>query len=141
MQYDQQTAEWTSQLVEYQMEAADMLEDGKLRDQLLRAYGRFRAKSLEGRLISPIDVMNRIEKIVVEIGDVKTPNNHYLVKTGRGFPPITGLVNRQFKLVVTLNPVVRELLLCTLMRGISFGTPTVSLTKQQSWKDILQQPQ
>ena len=46
MQYDQQTAEWTSQLVEYQMEAADMLEDGKLRDQLLRAYCRFHTKSL-----------------------------------------------------------------------------------------------
>ena len=37
MQYDQQTADWTSKLVEYQIEAAEMLEDGKLRDQLLKA--------------------------------------------------------------------------------------------------------
>ena len=66
MQYDQQTAVWTSQLVEYQLEAADKFEDGKLRDQLLRGYGRFRTKSLEGLPISPIDVMNRIEKIVVD---------------------------------------------------------------------------
>ena len=66
MQYDQQTAEWTSQLVEYQMEATDMLEAGKLSDQLLRAFGRFRTKSLEGRPISPIDEMTRIEKIVVD---------------------------------------------------------------------------
>ena len=80
MQYDQQTAEWTAQLVKYQLEAADMLEDGTLRDQLLRAYGWFRTKSLEGRPISPIDVVNRIEKIVVDRGDLKTPNNHYLVK-------------------------------------------------------------
>ena len=87
MQYDQQTAEWTSQLVEYQMEAADMLEAGKLRDQLLRAFGRFRTKSREGRPISPIDVMTRIKKIVVDKGDLKTPNNHYLVKTGRGSSP------------------------------------------------------
>ena len=107
MQYDQQTAEWTSQLVEYQMEATDMLEAGKLSDQLLRAFGRFRTKSLEGRPISPIDEMTRIEKIVVDKGDLKTPNNHYLVKTGRGLPPITGLVNRQFKLVMTLNPVTQ----------------------------------
>ena len=42
MQYDQQTAVWTSQLVEYQLEAANKLEDGKLRGQLLRAYVRFR---------------------------------------------------------------------------------------------------
>ena len=48
MQYDQQTAEWTSQLVEYQLETTKMLEAGKLRDQLFRAFGRFRAKSLEG---------------------------------------------------------------------------------------------
>ena len=60
MQYDQQTGERTSQLVEYQMEATDMLEAGKLQDQLLKALSRFWTKSLEGRLISPIDVMNSI---------------------------------------------------------------------------------
>ena len=64
MQYDQQTAEWTTQLVEHQMEAADMLEAGKLRDQLLKAFRRLRTKSLEGRQISPIDVMNSIGKIL-----------------------------------------------------------------------------
>ena len=57
MQYDQQTAEWTSQLVEYQMEATNMLEAGKFRDQLLKALRRLRTKSLEGLQISPINVM------------------------------------------------------------------------------------
>ena len=99
MQYDQQTAEWTSQLVEYQMEATNVLEAGKLQDQLLKALSRFWTKSLEGRLISPIDVMNSIEKIFVDKGEMKTPNNQYLVKTGHGLPPITGLVNCQFKLM------------------------------------------
>ena len=31
MQHDQQTAEWTTQLIEYQLEAALMLETGELR--------------------------------------------------------------------------------------------------------------
>ena len=104
MKYDQQTADWTSKLVEYQLEAAEMLEDGKLRDQLLRAYRKLRNKSLEARPILPIDVMNRIEKIVVK-GDLKTQNSHFLVRTGNVLPPIPALVNRQFKLVTTLNPV------------------------------------
>ena len=30
MQYDQQTADWTSKLVEYQLEATDKLDAGKL---------------------------------------------------------------------------------------------------------------
>ena len=51
MQYDQQTADWTSQLAEYQLEATNMLEAGKLRDQLLKALNRFHTKSLEGRQI------------------------------------------------------------------------------------------
>ena len=41
MQYDQQTAEWASQLVEYQMEATNMLEVGKLRDELFKALAGF----------------------------------------------------------------------------------------------------
>ena len=76
MQYDQQTAEWTSQVVEYQMEATNMLEAGKLRDQLLKALSRFRTNSLEGRQISQIDEMNHIEKNKFDKGDMKTPNNH-----------------------------------------------------------------
>ena len=36
---------------------------------------------------------------------MKTPNNYFLVKTGIGLPPVTGLVNRQFKLILKLNPV------------------------------------
>ena len=104
MQYDQQTADWTSKLVEYQLEAAEMLEDGKVRNQLLRAYRKLRNKSLEARPILPIDVMNRIEKFVVK-GDLKMPSSHFLVRTGNVLPPITALVNRQFKLVTTLNPV------------------------------------
>ena len=91
MQCDQQTAVWTSRLVEYQMEATNMLEAGKLLDQLLKALSRFHTKSLEGRQISPIDVINHIEKKFVDKGDMKTLNNLYLVKTGHGLPPITGL--------------------------------------------------
>ena len=66
MQYEQQTAEWKTQLVEHQIEATEMLEAGKLRDQLLKAFRRLRTKSLEGRPISSMDVMNSISKIVVE---------------------------------------------------------------------------
>ena len=49
--------------------------------------------------------MNRIEKIFVDKGDLKTPNNHFLVKTGNLAPPFTALANRQFKIVAALNPV------------------------------------
>ena len=109
MQYDQQTAEWTSKLVEYQLEAADKLDAGKLRDKLIKALqvSWFHTKDLCGRQISPIDVMNHIEKIFVDTGDMKTQNNHFLVKTGTGLPlpAVTRLVNRQFKLIVKLNPV------------------------------------
>ena len=52
--------------------------------------------------------MNRIEKIFVDTGDMKMQNNHFLVKTGIGLPPVTGLVNRQFKLIIKLNPVNQE---------------------------------
>ena len=36
MQHDQQTAEWTTQLIEYQLEATLMLETGELRERLLK---------------------------------------------------------------------------------------------------------
>ena len=85
MQYDQQTAEWTSKLVEYQLEAADKLDAGKLRDKLIKALSWFHTKDLCGRQISPIDVMNRIEKIFVDTGDMKTQNNRFLVKTWFAF--------------------------------------------------------
>ena len=105
MQYDQQTADWTAKLVEYQIEAAEKLEQGTLRDQLLRAYGRLWTKSIEAQPASPIAVMNRIEKIFLARGDLKSPNNHFLVRTGNPMPPATGLRNRQFKLVSSLNPI------------------------------------
>ena len=79
MQYDQQTAYWTAKLVEYQIETAEKLEYGKLRGQLLKTYVRLRTKSLEAQPVSPIDVMNHIEKIFVDKGDLKTPSNHFLV--------------------------------------------------------------
>ena len=105
MQYDQQTADWTAKLVEYQIEAAEKLEQGTLRDQLLRAYGRLWTKSIEAQPASPIAVMNRIEKIFLVRGDLKSPNKHFLVRTGNPMPPATGLRNRQFKLVSSLNPI------------------------------------
>ena len=90
-------------MVEYQLEATDKLDAGKLRDKLIKALSWFQTKDLCGRQISPIDVMNHIEKIFVDTGE--TPNNHFLVKPGIGLPPVTGLVNRQFKLIYKLNPV------------------------------------
>ena len=87
MQYGQQTGEWTSKFVEYQVEATNELDAGKLQDNLLKALSLFHIKSLEGRQISQIDIMNCIEKSFVDKGDMKTPNNHFLVKTGSGLPP------------------------------------------------------
>ena len=147
MQYDQQTAEWTSKLVEYQLEAADKLDAGKLRDKLIKALSWFHTKDLCGRQISSIDVMNHIEKIFVDTGDMKTQNNRFLVKTGTGLPlpAVTRLVNRQFKLIVKLNPVnqgsVAALWPCTTMHGNTSDAPTMSLTNQTLFKDILQQQQ
>ena len=46
MQYDQQTAEWTSKLVEYQLEATDKLEAGRLRDKLIKALSWFKTKDI-----------------------------------------------------------------------------------------------
>ena len=48
--------------------------------------------------------MRPIEKIFVDTGNMRTPNNQFLVKTGSGLAPLTGLVNRQFKLIFKLNP-------------------------------------
>ena len=104
MRFDQQAFEWTASLVEYQIEVAKKLEPGSLRDRLLKVYRRLQAKSFEAQPVSLIDVMNRIEKIFVGRGDLKTPNNAFLVRTGNSSPPITALVNRQFKLIGTLNP-------------------------------------
>ena len=86
-------------MVEYQLEATDKLDAGRLRDKLIKALTWFKTKDLCGRHNSPIDVMNRIKKIFVDTGNMKTPNNHFLVKTGMGAAPVTGLVNRQFKLI------------------------------------------
>ena len=52
--------------------------------------------------------MNRIEKVFVDTGKMKMPNNPFLVKTGMGVAPIIGLVNRQFKLIHMLNPVKED---------------------------------
>ena len=87
------------------LEAADKLDAGKLLDKLIKALSWFHTKDLCGRQISAIDVMNHIEKIFVDTGDMKTQNNHFLVKTGTGLPLVKRLVNRQFKLIVKLNPV------------------------------------
>ena len=91
--------------------------------------------------------MNHIEKIFVDTGDMKTQNNHFLVKTGTGLllPLVKRLVNRQFKLIEKLNPVnqasVAALWPCTTMHGNPSDAPTVSLIKQTLFKDILQQQQ
>ena len=81
------------------LEAADKLDAGKLLDKLIKALSWFHTKDLCGRQISPIDVMNHIGKIFVDTRDMKMPNNHFLVTTGIGLPPVTGLVNRQFKMI------------------------------------------
>ena len=50
-QYDQQTSEWVSQLIEYQLEATKTLEAGPLQDNLLKVISCqwFKARSLFGR--------------------------------------------------------------------------------------------
>ena len=73
--------------------------------------------------------MTRIERIVVDKGDLKTPNNHYLVKTGRGLPQITGLVNSQFKLVMTLNPVNQGTIALYYVAWDFFRNPNRELNK------------
>ena len=118
-------------MVEYQVEAAEKLEDGKHRDQLIRAYRKLRNKSLEARPILPIDVMNRIEKIVIQ-GDLKTPNSHFLVRTGNVLPPITALVNRQFKIVATLNPVSMGPVVLYYDAWDFFRNPNRELSKARS---------
>ena len=132
MQYDQQTAEWTARLVEYQIKAAEKLEYGKLRDQLLRAYVRLRTKSLEAQPVSPIDVMICIEKIFVDRGDMKTPNNPFLVKTGNLLPPTTALANRQFKIIATLNPVKMGSIALWFDTWDFFRNPNRDLNKARS---------
>ena len=44
MQYDQQTADWTAKWVEYQLEATDKLDAGKLRDKLIKALSGSRPR-------------------------------------------------------------------------------------------------
>ena len=50
-QYEQQTAEWsqwTTQLIECQLEATETLEAGKLRDNLIKVMTWFKAWSYSG---------------------------------------------------------------------------------------------
>ena len=106
-QYDQQTPEWVSQLKEYQLDATKTLEAGPLRDNLLKVISWFKARSICGRYIAPIEVMTRIEKVLLGIGNLKlkAPSNHHLVRVGLNGPMHTELINRQFGLIRTLNPV------------------------------------
>ena len=105
-QLDKQTAEWIPQLIEYQLEATETLEAGKVRDNLLKVITGFKARSLCGRPIAPIEVVTRIEKVFVENGKLREPTNHHLVRVGLSRPMHTKLVNRQFGLIRTLNPVI-----------------------------------
>ena len=45
--------------------------------------------------------MTRIEKVFVDMGNMKTPTTPYLVKMGIDGPTTTALVNRQFGLIHT----------------------------------------
>ena len=51
-QFDQQTAEWATQLIEYQLAATDTLEAGPLRDNLLEVITGLKARSICGRRIA-----------------------------------------------------------------------------------------
>ena len=55
-----------------------------------------------------MEVMNRIDKVFVELGDMKlkAPINHQLVRVGLNGPMHTELINRQFGLIRQLNPVL-----------------------------------
>ena len=52
--------------------------------------------------------MTRIKKVFVEMGKLRAPTNHHIVRMGIGGPTHTELVNRQpeFGLISTLNPVI-----------------------------------
>ena len=54
-----------------------------------------------------MEVMTRIEKVFLGIGNLKlkAPSNHHLVRVGLSGPTHTELINRQFRLIRTLNPV------------------------------------
>ena len=54
-----------------------------------------------------MEVMTRIDKVFVEIGNMKmkAPTNHHLVRVGFSGPMHTELIDRQFGLIRTLNPV------------------------------------
>ena len=97
-QFDQQTAEWVTQLIEYQLEATKTLEAGPLRDNLFEVISGLKARSICGRRIAPMEEMTRIEKVFVEICNLKlkAPTNHHLVRVGLGGPMHTELVNHQF---------------------------------------------
>ena len=72
-QYDQQTSEWVTQLVEFQFDTTKTLEGeveaGPLRDRLFKVISWAKARSICGTRLSPMEVMNPIEKVFVEIGD------------------------------------------------------------------------
>ena len=93
-------------MIEYQLEATETLEAGKLQDNLLKAITGFKARSLCCSRIAPIEVMTRIKKVFVEIGKLRAPTNHHLVRMGLSGPMHTELVNRQFGLISTLNRLI-----------------------------------
>ena len=92
-QFDQQTTEWATQLIEYQLDATKTLEARQLRDNLLKVMSWFKAQSLCGRYIAPMEVMTRIKKIFLDIGKLKlrAPSNHHLVRVGLMDPCIRNL--------------------------------------------------
>ena len=90
-------------MVEYQFEATKTLEAGPLRDKLFKVISWAKARSISGpgTRLSPMEVMNPIEKIFVENGDLKlkAPAQHQLVRVGLDGPMHTELINQQFGLV------------------------------------------
>jgi hypothetical protein len=109
-QYDQQTSEWVTQLIDYQYDATKTLEAGPLRDNLLKAISSVKFRSMRGKGISPMEVMTHIEEAFQQTDKVKlkAPARHQLVRVGHNGPMHTELntqlINIQYGTVRALNP-------------------------------------
>ena len=83
-------------MIDYQLDATETLEAGLLRDNLFEIMSGLKARSICGRRIAPMEVMICIEKVFLEIGNLKlkAPTYHHpsLVRVGLSGPMHTELI-------------------------------------------------
>ena len=103
--FDRVCNEFTTQLVKYQLKVTqELLELGKLQDELLEVLLGFQSQTYSCRQMFPIDVLTRIENAFADLGMLKgSKQNNIVILIVKG-RLTTRMKNKQLGFISELNP-------------------------------------